>query len=100
VPPCLTDGRLRPKCPKTRDGEEFGRDGSRVEFANLLRGIAAASVVLSHYLGGYWLYRREVAALTGFPVLHPLDIATPDYVAWINLVPASTRADSASRCSS
>jgi peptidoglycan/LPS O-acetylase OafA/YrhL len=59
----------------------------RVEFANLLRGIAALSVVLSHYLGAFWYFRDEVASLTGLVAVEPQAIPTPIYVSWINQIP-------------
>lgn len=48
----------------------------KVQFANVLRGIAAIIVVFSHYLGLYWIARPDVLSLTGLPPL-PDDYAAP-----------------------
>jgi peptidoglycan/LPS O-acetylase OafA/YrhL len=37
----------------------------KVEFANALRGLAALSVIVSHYLGVFWVNAAAVAELTG-----------------------------------
>jgi peptidoglycan/LPS O-acetylase OafA/YrhL len=37
----------------------------KVEFANALRGLAALSVIVSHYLGVFWVKPAAVAELTG-----------------------------------
>ena len=41
----------------------------RVAFANSLRGVAAVSVVIAHYLGVYWAAPAAIAQLTGMPPL-------------------------------
>lgn len=59
----------------------------RCEFANALRGVAALSVVVSHYLGVYWFQRESFAAFLGMPV--PLDppVVMPAYVGLVNSIP-------------
>jgi peptidoglycan/LPS O-acetylase OafA/YrhL len=37
----------------------------KVEFANALRGLAALSVIVSHYLGVFWVKAAAIAELTG-----------------------------------
>lgn len=49
----------------------------RIAFANALRGIAALSVLLGHYMGVYWLYRPGVEKLIAGPEL-PAGVA-PSY---------------------
>ena len=56
----------------------------RIEFANALRGIAALSVVVSHYLGVFWYEHDSFAALLGMPATK---LAVPDYVVWVNSIP-------------
>lgn len=41
----------------------------RFEFANILRGLAALSVVVSHLAVGYWFDPQTVAYFTGLPAL-------------------------------
>jgi peptidoglycan/LPS O-acetylase OafA/YrhL len=60
---------------------------SRVEFANTLRGLAAVSVLVSHYLGVFWLNRPAVADLTKTPVLPVESFATPGIISTINSLP-------------
>ena len=42
---------------------------SRLAFADTLRGLAALSVLISHFGYGFWLYGAEVARLLGAPVV-------------------------------
>lgn len=60
---------------------------SRVEFANTLRGAAAVSVVVSHYLGVFWLHRETVASLTAAPPLDPEATPTPGLVSVVQFSP-------------
>lgn len=53
---------------------------ARVEFANSLRGIAALLVMISHYVGVFWLGRPIVAEMTHLPQM-PEAIATPAWAA-------------------
>lgn len=63
---------------------EILEDKARVDFANTLRGLAAASVVIAHYFGVFWLNRAAVESITNTPML-PFDThAVPVYVAWLN----------------
>lgn len=39
----------------------------RIIFANLLRGIGALSVLISHYVGIFWLAHPEISTLMGVP---------------------------------
>lgn len=41
----------------------------RFEFANMLRGLAALSVVVSHLAGGYWVDPATVGYFTGLPAM-------------------------------
>ena len=50
---------------------------TRVDFANSLRGLAAISVLVSHYIGGFWLTRGGIANVIFAPVL-PAETLTPD----------------------
>jgi peptidoglycan/LPS O-acetylase OafA/YrhL len=52
----------------------------RIEFANSLRGLAALSVLLSHYLGVFWLKREITAGLANAPVLPSGEFPIPLYV--------------------
>ncbi len=47
---------------------------TKIQFADKLRGIAALSVVASHFLYGFFAYREEVARLVAAPVL---SLSTP-----------------------
>ncbi|MFV0281236.1 MAG: acyltransferase family protein [Rhodoblastus sp.] len=42
----------------------------RFEFANILRGLAAVSVVISHLALGYWLDPATISLFTGMPTVH------------------------------
>lgn len=55
----------------------------KIEFANSLRGFAALAVVISHYLGVFWLYRGAAAGLINAPIL-PDSYGVPFYVRWLN----------------
>lgn len=46
----------------------------KILFADKLRGLAALSVVISHFAYGFWAYEQEVARLIGAP---PLSATTP-----------------------
>ena len=50
---------------------------TRVEFANSLRGLAALSVLISHYLGVFWLKREITARLANAPILPSDDFPVP-----------------------
>ena len=58
---------------------------ARYEFANILRGVAALSVVASHFLGAFWVVQPVVSGFTGLAPLQGLEqpavvrlaIATP-----------------------
>lgn len=62
-------------------------DTSRVAFANSLRGVAAISVIVSHYCGAFWNYRDVVEQLTNMPALADPPIGTPVYVEALSHVP-------------
>jgi peptidoglycan/LPS O-acetylase OafA/YrhL len=55
----------------------------KVSFANTLRGIAAISVLISHYLGVFWLKRDVVAQFTNANVLQS-SVNSPSIVAFVN----------------
>jgi peptidoglycan/LPS O-acetylase OafA/YrhL len=55
----------------------------KIEFANTLRGLAALSVVIAHYLGFFWLARNYVSPLINAPVL-PATHRIPTYVLLVN----------------
>ncbi len=57
---------------------------SRIEFANSLRGLAALSVLVSHYLGVFWLKREITADLANAPVLPADQFIDPSYVRWLH----------------
>ena len=42
---------------------------NRIVFANQLRGIGAVSVLVSHYIGIFWLAHPEISKLMGVPEL-------------------------------
>jgi peptidoglycan/LPS O-acetylase OafA/YrhL len=63
------------------------QEQERAEFATVLRGIAALLVLLSHYLGVFWLRRDDVAGLIFMPALSLEQHRVPVYVAWLNSVP-------------
>lgn len=58
------------------------RNTERVEFANALRGIAALSVIVSHYLGVFWTAPAAVTELTGlsFP-----PVSIPAFARWTQI---------------
>lgn len=60
---------------------------SRIEFANTLRGLAALSVVISHYLSTFWYKRDSIAHLIHAPLLSPETHAIPPYIMWLNIFP-------------
>jgi peptidoglycan/LPS O-acetylase OafA/YrhL len=53
---------------------------TRVEFANSLRGLAALSVLISHYLGVFWLKREITANFANAPILPSDEFPLPLYV--------------------
>ncbi|WP_313485678.1 acyltransferase family protein [Atlantibacter hermannii] len=55
---------------------------NRVEFANILRGLACLIVVFYHYTVVFWDRREAVSALTNSPVLNPDLYAYPTYLKW------------------
>jgi peptidoglycan/LPS O-acetylase OafA/YrhL len=57
---------------------------SRIEFANSLRGLASLSVLISHYLGVFWLKREIAADLANAPLLPADRFAVPSYVRWLH----------------
>jgi peptidoglycan/LPS O-acetylase OafA/YrhL len=44
----------------------------KFDFAHILRGIAAISVVISHYVGVFWYANKETMAFVGMPALNDL----------------------------
>ncbi|TPN04559.1 acyltransferase [Mesorhizobium sp. B2-1-2] len=56
----------------------------RVPFANTLRGIAALSVIVSHYTGVFWDRRDAVASLIHVPELPLSKYAFPVYLSWLH----------------
>ncbi len=52
----------------------------RVLFANTLRGVAALSVLISHYFGVFWLARASTADFINAPLLAAETTSTPTYV--------------------
>ena len=58
----LEAGKSAPARPATK-----GATGSRIEFANTLRGIAAFAVILGHLGNVYWTMGPMVDILTGVP---------------------------------
>jgi peptidoglycan/LPS O-acetylase OafA/YrhL len=59
----------------------------KVDFANTLRGIAALSVVISHYFGVFWLYRSAVSSFINAPELPLSTYAIPNYINWLHKFP-------------
>ncbi len=55
----------------------------RIEFVNILRGVAVLCVLISHYLSTFWFAREVISSLLQFPVLEP-EITTPYYVTFLN----------------
>lgn len=53
---------------------------ARVEFANTLRGLAALSVLITHYFGVFWTDRESVSQLTNAPLLSFKTQAVPSYI--------------------
>jgi peptidoglycan/LPS O-acetylase OafA/YrhL len=51
----------------------------RVAFANALRGVAALSVVIAHYVGTFWVDRPAISLLTAAPELQNPPYANPPY---------------------
>ena len=61
---------------------------ARVEFANSLRGLAALSVLISHYLGVFWLKREIAADLANAPILPADEFPLPLYVRLLHSIDA------------
>ncbi len=60
---------------------------NRIEFANILRGIAALIVVFSHYCGVFWGQRDVVASfINAFPLAEDI-IPTPKYIKMFYTLP-------------
>lgn len=59
----------------------------RVEFANILRGFAAIFVVISHYLGVFWLNQEATVNLTNLPAFNLQTVSVPKFIYWINSYP-------------
>lgn len=57
---------------------------NRIEFANTLRGLAALSVVIYHYVGVFWFKRDAVASLINAKPLLEATHPAPIYFDWIN----------------
>ncbi|WP_454783754.1 acyltransferase family protein [Legionella sp. WA2024007413] len=62
-------------------------DNFKIEFANTLRGFAALSVVLSHYLSTFWYKRDSIAHLINAPLLSPETHSIPTFITWFNCFP-------------
>lgn len=60
------------------------QDHKRIEFANSLRGLAAISVIISHYFGVFWLNREAVESLINAPLLPQSSYAMPSYLLWLH----------------
>ncbi|CCM79562.1 acyltransferase family protein [Rhizobium mesoamericanum] len=58
----------------------------RIQFADTLRALAAASVVLSHFYGVFWYKRDAVLDLVKVPG-NPEVSGVPFYIAWLHLPP-------------
>lgn len=57
----------------------------KVVFADKLRGLAALSVLISHYFGVFWVNPAVVSSFTGMP---PVSIpAIPSYVQLALIIP-------------
>ena len=57
----------------------------RVEFANTLRGVAAFSVLISHYTLSFWAFDRSItASLIHAPELPLEQAAFPTYLLWLH----------------
>lgn len=59
------------------------RGNNRIDFANTLRGLAALSVVVSHYLGVFWQYPAIIGQYIGAPELDPASHPLPALLAWV-----------------
>jgi peptidoglycan/LPS O-acetylase OafA/YrhL len=57
----------------------------RVKFAETLRGLAALCVLVSHYVGAFWLAQPIAAKIGGFPPV--VDPTPPLYVTHLNGIP-------------
>jgi peptidoglycan/LPS O-acetylase OafA/YrhL len=57
-----------------------------LQFADTLRGLAAVSVVLSHFYGVYWYRRDAVLALTR-ATGNAENVSVPIYIQWLHLPP-------------
>ena len=73
--------------PASRASGDVGVAQSRIEFANTLRGIAAISVLLSHYFGVFWLQHPTAAVLVNGDPIPADELMAPRYVIWINTLP-------------
>lgn len=58
--------------------------GSKIEFANTLRGLAAVSVLVSHYYVIFWGDPSTVGSLINAPAAA---VSMPTYLAWLHAVP-------------
>lgn len=55
----------------------------RIEFANTLRGIAALSVIISHYFGEFWFSRVEAGKMANAIPPTPESFPTPQFIDYI-----------------
>ncbi|WP_167444519.1 acyltransferase family protein [Paraburkholderia bryophila] len=62
----------------------------RLEFANALRGVAALSVLISHYLGIFWFARPITEALINAPIADAAALPTPAIAAWLESLPIAS----------
>jgi peptidoglycan/LPS O-acetylase OafA/YrhL len=62
----------------------------RLEFANALRGVAALSVLISHYLGIFWFARPITESLINAPVPGAAMLPAPGIAAWLDSIPIAT----------
>lgn len=58
------------------------RGTNRIDFANTLRGLAALSVVISHYLCVFWQYPTIIGQYISAPALVTADHPLPAWLAW------------------
>jgi len=62
------EGRVVCAVQKERENSHLAKGSSRIAFAQALRGLAALSVLLSHYTQHFWTNRATAAAFVGAPI--------------------------------
>lgn len=67
---------------------ESSHDPNRIVFANDLRGLAALTVLIGHYLHHAWFLRPVIANLAGVRLPTETEVPTPALAQWVSSIPS------------